>query len=140
MALDIIPGNPDLVDQAFADLKADLDGEKAARLAAQIEIDVLSRAVKDPKISTDKFATQIPTLEDKVKHLVNKVVDGLNEVQARELCLERTTWANGDYQKQISQLTKKLESKSFGHFQNAPIPFNLLPTDLASAHRIRCRA
>jgi chromosome segregation ATPase len=140
MALDIIPGNPDLVDQAFADLKADLDGEKAARLTAQIEIDVLSRAVKDPKISTDKFATQIPTLEDKVKHLVNKVVDGLNEVQARELCLERTTRANGDYQKQISQLTKKLESKSFGHFQNAPIPFNLLPTDLASAHRIRCRA
>jgi hypothetical protein len=57
MALDIIPGNPDLVDQAFADLKADLDGEKAARLAAQIKIDVLSRAVKDPKISTDKFAT-----------------------------------------------------------------------------------
>jgi hypothetical protein len=37
------------------------------------------------KILADKFAAQIPTLEDKVKHLENKVVDGLNEVRAREL-------------------------------------------------------
>jgi outer membrane murein-binding lipoprotein Lpp len=58
---------------------------------------VLAQAVKDLKISADKFATQIPTLEDKVKHLENKVVDGLNEVQARELCFECTTRANDDY-------------------------------------------
>jgi hypothetical protein len=49
---------------------------------------MLTRAVKDLKISTDK-----------VKHLENKVVDGLNEVRARELCLERTTRANDDYKK-----------------------------------------
>jgi hypothetical protein len=43
---------------------------------------MLARAVKDLKISTDKFAAQILTLEDKVKYLENKVVDGLNEVRA----------------------------------------------------------
>jgi MoaA/NifB/PqqE/SkfB family radical SAM enzyme len=68
------------------------------------------------KISADRFATQIHTPEDKVKHLENKVVDGLNEVQARKLCLERTTRVNDDYQKQVTQLTKKLESKFFGGF------------------------
>jgi hypothetical protein len=84
MALCIILG-------AFADLKADLDEEKAARIMAQIEVDVLSRAVRDLKISTDRFATQILTLEDKVKHLENKVGDRLNEIRTQELCLERTT-------------------------------------------------
>jgi hypothetical protein len=34
MALDIIPGNLDLVDKAFADLKVNLDGEKASLLVA----------------------------------------------------------------------------------------------------------
>jgi hypothetical protein len=68
-------------------LKAELDKEKASRIAGQLEIDVLTRAVKDLKIFTNMFATQITTLEDKVKHLENKVVDGLNEVRARELCL-----------------------------------------------------
>jgi hypothetical protein len=116
MTLCTIPGYPDWADKAFVDLKVDLDGEKAAQLTAQIEVDVLSRVVKDLKISADKFAPQIPTLEDKVKHLENNVVDGLNEVQAQELFLERTTWGNDDYQKQISQLTKKLESKSLGCF------------------------
>jgi hypothetical protein len=97
MPLGIIPGNPHLTAKAFADLKMDLDEEKAAPLVAQIEVDVLSRVVKDMKIFVDKFATQIPILEDKVKHLENKVVDGLNEVQAQELCLEHTTRANDDY-------------------------------------------
>jgi hypothetical protein len=69
-------------------MKADLDEQKATRVAAQVKVDVLSWAVKDLKISADRFATQIPTLEDKVKHLENKVVDGLNEVLAWELCLE----------------------------------------------------
>jgi hypothetical protein len=68
----------------------------------------------DLKIYANRFASQIPTLEDKVKHLENKVVDGLNEVRARGLCLEGTTQANDDSQKQIAQLAKKLESKSFG--------------------------
>jgi hypothetical protein len=80
MALGINPGTPDMTSKAFVDLKANLDEENDARLAAQIEVNVLSRAVKDLKISANRFATQIPTLEDKVKHLENKVVDGLNEV------------------------------------------------------------
>jgi hypothetical protein len=44
------------------------------------------------------------------------MVNGLNEIRARELCLERTIQANDDYQKQNAKLAKKLESKSFGHF------------------------
>jgi hypothetical protein len=108
MALGIVPSDPDSATKAFADLKTDLDNEKAAQKAAQIEVDTLARAVKNLKILGDKFATQIPTLEDKVKYLKNKVVDGLNEVRAQELCLERTTQANDNYQKQNAQLTKKM--------------------------------
>jgi hypothetical protein len=111
MALGIIPGAPSSEAKAFANLKVDLDEEKAARATDQIEADVLSWAVRDLKISADRFATQIPTLEDKVKHLEDKVVEGLNEVRARELCLECTTRANDNYRTQVPQLTKKLESK-----------------------------
>jgi hypothetical protein len=78
---------------------------------------VLTRVVKDLKISANRFATRIPTLEDKVTHLEDKVVHGLNEVRARELCLERTNWANDDFTKQNAQLTKKLESKSLRHIR-----------------------
>jgi hypothetical protein len=100
MALGIIPGAPVLEAKDFTDLKADLDEEKAARVAAQVDADVLSRAVHDLKVSANRFATLIPTLEDKVKHLEDKVVEGLNEVRAQELCLERTTQDNDDYQKE----------------------------------------
>jgi chromosome segregation ATPase len=117
MVLGIVPGDPDSATKAFADLKTELDNEKATRKAAEIEVDMLARAVKDLKILADKFTAQIPTLEDKVKHLENKVVDVLNEVKAQELCLECTTRANEDYKKQNTQLTKKLESKSFGHIR-----------------------
>jgi hypothetical protein len=102
MALSIIPGAPNSEVKAFANLKADLEEKKAARIAAQLEADVLSRAVRDLKISTNRFATQIPTLEDKVKHFENKVVDELNEIRARELYLEHTTRANDEYQKQVA--------------------------------------
>jgi predicted nucleic acid-binding Zn-ribbon protein len=71
MALGIIPGDPDSATKAFADLKTELDKEKANQKTAQIEADTLTQAVKDLKISADKFATQIPTFEDKVKHLEN---------------------------------------------------------------------
>jgi hypothetical protein len=63
-------------------LKTELDKEKATQKVAQIEADTLDQVVKDLKISADKFAAQIPTLKDQVKHLENKVVDGLNEVRA----------------------------------------------------------
>jgi hypothetical protein len=118
MALGVIPGDPDSATKACADLKTELDNEKAARKATQIEADMLAQAVKDLKILANKFATQILTLEDKVEYLKNKVVDELNEVRARELCLERTTQANKDYEKQNTQLTKKLESKSFSRIRN----------------------
>jgi hypothetical protein len=114
MVLGIIPGAPDSAAKGFVALKVDLDEEKATRVTAQIEVVVLTRAVRDLKISADRFASQITTLEDKVKHLENKAVDGLNVVRAQGLYLECTTRANDDYQKQIAQLAKKLESKSFG--------------------------
>jgi hypothetical protein len=62
-------------------------------------------------MSANMFAAQIPTLEDKVKHLENEVVDGLNEVRARELCLEDTTQVNNDFKEQNAQLPNKIESK-----------------------------
>jgi hypothetical protein len=68
-------------------LEADLYEEKAARVTAQVKADVLSWAIRDLKVSADKFTTQIPTLLDKVKHLVVKVVEGLREVRAQEFCL-----------------------------------------------------
>jgi chromosome segregation ATPase len=89
----------------------ELDKEKAAQKIAQIEFDTLTRAIKDLKITAGKFATQIPTLEYRVKHLESKVVEGLNEISAKELGLEHTTAVNDEYRKQNAQLTKKLESK-----------------------------
>jgi hypothetical protein len=99
MALSIVPDDPNSATKAFADLKTELESEKATRKAAQIEVDTLGWVVKDLKILADKFAAQIPTLEDKVKYLKNKVVDGLNDVRAREFYLEHTTWANDGYNK-----------------------------------------
>jgi hypothetical protein len=58
MALGIVPSDPDLAAKAFAVLKG-----------AQIEVDTLTQAVKGLTISADKFAAQILTLEEKVKHL-----------------------------------------------------------------------
>jgi hypothetical protein len=103
---------------------------------------VLTRAIKDLKITVDRFAAQIPTLEDKVKHLKNKVVDVLNEVRARELCLEHPTRANEDYKKQNTQLTKKLESKSFGRIRDIPSFLNnfFYVFGPALTRRVRCRA
>jgi hypothetical protein len=42
---------------------------------------------------------------------------GLSEIRAMELCIECTSRANDDYQKQNAQLGKILECKSFGHFR-----------------------
>jgi phage-related tail protein len=69
MALGIVPSDPFSTTKAFADMKIKLNKENATRKVAQIEVDKLARAVKDLKISADKFAAQISTLEDKVKYL-----------------------------------------------------------------------
>jgi hypothetical protein len=112
LALGVIPEAPGYEAKALADLKPDLDEEKAARVMAQVEADILLQVVRDLKVSADRFASQIPALEDKVKHLEDKVVEGLKEVRARELYLECTTHANDNNQKDVAHLTKKLESKS----------------------------
>jgi hypothetical protein len=57
MAFGIIPGALDSIAKAFVDLKANLDEEKAARLATQIKVDVLTWTVTDLKISADRFAS-----------------------------------------------------------------------------------
>jgi chromosome segregation ATPase len=114
MALGIVPGDQDSAAKSFADMKAELDKEKAAQVTSQTEVDMLTQAVKDLKITTNKFIMQIPTLEDKVKHLENKVVEGLNKIRAKELSLKRTTAANEEYKKKNAQLTRKLESKFLG--------------------------
>jgi hypothetical protein len=72
----MILGAPDSTMNVFTNLKAELDKENVARFKA----DILTRAIKDLKISADRYATQIPTLEDKINHLEGKVVDGLKEV------------------------------------------------------------
>jgi hypothetical protein len=71
------------------------------------------------KKTADRFTTQAPTIEEKVKHLDNKVHDLLTKVHLRELSLERTTKANEDYKSQNIRLTKKLGSK---------LPSPLLPS------------
>jgi uncharacterized coiled-coil protein SlyX len=86
-----------LKDKSFADLMTELYKERATRITGLVKIEVLTRAVQDLKVSVDRFAAQIPILVDKVKHLDNKVVDGLNKARAQELCRACTTRANEDY-------------------------------------------
>jgi hypothetical protein len=56
MALSVMPGASGSEEKAFTDMKAELDKEKVARVATQVEADVLSQAVRDLKISVDRFA------------------------------------------------------------------------------------
>jgi hypothetical protein len=56
------------------------------------------------------LTTQIPFLEEKVKHLDNKILDRITEIHAKDLSLERTTKANEDFKSQNAWLIKKLES------------------------------
>jgi phage host-nuclease inhibitor protein Gam len=71
-------------------LKFELAEEKTAREEAQAEVETLARAIGDLKKTVDKFATQVPELEE-------KFMDGLNKLCAKELSLERTTKVNEDY-------------------------------------------
>jgi chromosome segregation ATPase len=105
------PRDQDLAAKSLATLKVELMEEKAAREKAQAKNKTLAQAVEDLKKTANKFATQIPVLEDKVKHLDNKVLDTLTEARAKELSLERVTKANKDYKNQNTQLTTKLKSK-----------------------------
>jgi peptidoglycan hydrolase CwlO-like protein len=59
--------------------------QKAVWAMAQADIEALARAVEELKKMVDKFTARVPSLEDHVKHLENKVIDSLTEIQAREL-------------------------------------------------------
>jgi hypothetical protein len=89
-----IPTQP---QKAFSTWQEELVKEKAAPQTTQIEVETLTQAVRDLKILADSFVAQIPILKEKVKHLDNKVTDGLNELQAQELSMERITKVNEDY-------------------------------------------
>jgi phage-related tail protein len=87
MALSINPGNRDSAAKTFTGLRAKPAKEKAAWEKDEAEVETLAWAVKYLKDSADKFAAQIPRLEEKVKHLENKVIDMLNNAHAKELSL-----------------------------------------------------
>jgi septal ring factor EnvC (AmiA/AmiB activator) len=109
--LAVEPGNQDSIAKSFATLKNKLAEKRAARVKAQADAKTLARVIEDLKKMTDGFAAQVLALEEKVKHLDNKVLDSQTKLIANELCLERTTKANDDYKSQNTRLTKKLESK-----------------------------
>jgi chromosome segregation ATPase len=133
------PGDQDSAAKSLAVLKAKQVEEMGAREKAQVETETLAYAVEDLKKIADRFATQILALEDKVKHLDNKVLDMLNEVHAKELSLERVTKANEDYKSQNARLTKMLESK-LPLYLSSELCFLLqcivFITNPASTHRI----
>jgi chromosome segregation ATPase len=111
MALSVEPGDQDSVAKSLVALKSELAEEKATWEKAWVEVETLAEAIEDLKKTTSRFAAQVPTLEEKVKHLDNKVIDSLTEPYTKELSLEWTTKANEDYKSQNSRLTKKLETK-----------------------------
>jgi hypothetical protein len=62
MDLGLVLGDPNSATKAFANLKVQLEKEKAARESAQIEVDTLTRAIKSLKTLADNFSAQIPAL------------------------------------------------------------------------------
>jgi chromosome segregation ATPase len=111
LALDVKPGDQDSAIRSLAALKTELAEERAVREKAQAKNETLTHVIDDLKKSMDRFAAQIPDLEEKIKHLDDKVLDGLTELRTQELNLEQTTKAKEDYKNQNAQLTRKLESK-----------------------------
>jgi chromosome segregation ATPase len=111
IALSVGHGNQDSAAKSFAARKNQLAEEKTAREKAQANVDTLAWAVEELKNTTDRFTAQVLTLEEKVKHLDNEVLDSLTKLRAKELSLEQTTKVNIDYKSQNARLMKKLESK-----------------------------
>jgi hypothetical protein len=97
MALGVKPRDQDSATKILVVLKSELAKEKAAWEKVQAKAGTLAWTVEDLKKMTDRFAVQIPFLDEKVKHLDNKVLDAQSELWAKELCLEWTTKANNDY-------------------------------------------
>jgi chromosome segregation ATPase len=111
--LDVEPGDQDSTAKSLASLKDELVAEKTTCEMAQVEAETLTRVVEELKKTANQFAAQVPSLEEKVKYLDNKIIDLLTELCTRELCLERMIKANDDYKSQNTRLTKKFESKNF---------------------------
>jgi predicted nucleic acid-binding Zn-ribbon protein len=103
-SLGVDPKDNDSAARYLASLKSELSDEKAARKEDKDELQTLAQACANLKKTADKFAAQVTELEQ-------KVLDGLSELCAKELSLERTIKANEDYKSQNARLTKKLESK-----------------------------
>jgi uncharacterized coiled-coil protein SlyX len=57
--------------------------EKAAQERTQAEIETLARVIEDLKKMADKFAAQIPILEEKVKHLTTRSLTSLPNLMLR---------------------------------------------------------
>jgi hypothetical protein len=55
MALGVVPGDPDSATKALAHMKDELVKEKATREIENTEVETLTRAVGDQKISVDRF-------------------------------------------------------------------------------------
>jgi predicted nucleic acid-binding Zn-ribbon protein len=47
---------------------------------AQVEAETLTRAIEELKKTSYQFAAQVPSLEEKVKDLNNKIIDLLTEL------------------------------------------------------------
>jgi hypothetical protein len=109
--LSIEPRDQDSTAKTLAALRSEHAEEKVAREKAQAEVETLARVVGELKKSVDGLTATIPFLEEKVKHLDNKVPDGLSEVHAKDFSLEQTIKANEDFKSQNARLIKKLESK-----------------------------
>jgi chromosome segregation ATPase len=101
---------PNSATKSLAAQKFELAEEKATQQKAQTEAETLTQAVGELEKMADGFAVQIHVLEDKVKYLDNKVLNGVAEISAKELGLEQTTKTNEDYKNQNTRLTKKMES------------------------------
>jgi hypothetical protein len=79
MALGVEPGDQDSVAKFLATLKSELAEEKAGQGEAQAKVETLAWVVDGLKKTTDRFAAQVPALEEKVKYMDNKFLDGLTK-------------------------------------------------------------
>jgi hypothetical protein len=119
--------------------------KKVAWEKAQDDVEILAWPVEEPKKMADKLTTQVPSLEDQVKHLDNKLIDSLTELHDRELCPERTTAANDDLQCQVTRQRKKSESKlmfplSLGSYASPSMLLIPLPSAEIKAKRNALKA
>jgi septal ring factor EnvC (AmiA/AmiB activator) len=72
-----------LAAKSVAAMKAELAEEKVTRAKVQAKTETVARKVEDLKKMADRFATQISSLEEKVEHLDNKVIDVFTEATLR---------------------------------------------------------